>query len=134
MEFPQLCFFFMLKKTEPPKILRCNVKNKKLHFTLYFYSSLCIKHEPWDRHWRDQGWGHPRIYFKAFYKRVILFTRPHFCFMSEHCCGKERLECLGKHAFRAGLLFAATGCFCRLFCPYACCADTPFNPLIFSLF
>ena len=61
MEFPQLCFFFMLKKTEPPKILRCNVKNKKLHFTLYFYSSLCIKHEAWDRHWRDQGWSYPRI-------------------------------------------------------------------------
>ena len=30
---------------------------------------------------------------------------------------EKRLECLGNHAFRAGLLFAATGCFCRLSCP-----------------
>ena len=67
-------------------------------------------------------------------EKDLLFTHPHFCFMSEHCCGKERLECLGNHTFRAGLLFAATGCFCRLACRYACCTDTSFNPLLFSLF
>ena len=129
---------FMQKKTEHIKYLRCNMKGQKATFLLcvlitklMYQTRAYVTNMSCDTEQTMLEVTQECI-IKYFRKGSTIHT-PTFCFMSEHCCGKEDEACW-IHWYRQGLCLPHYGCLCHLSVPTPVPPTTPFSHYFSFLF